>query len=148
MGGVESVFREDQVQIAELHPTAVFPDKVLQVNNFRKKELFSNMLPELIPQGKIHSVVEGLFSSETLPKVKLAGRSKHFLKNWKKLTGDKKILEIVQGYKIPFHMDPIQVRVPHSQKMNTDQSTLVNQEIESMLQKVPFRKCHMFQESF
>ena len=48
------------------------------------------MLPQLIPQRKIHSAVEGLFSSETLPKVKLAGRSKYFLKNWKKLTGDKK----------------------------------------------------------
>ena len=114
VGGVESVFREDQVQIAVLHQTAVFPDKVLQVKNFQKKELFSNMLPELIPQGKMHSVVEELFSSETLSKAKLAGRSKHFLKNWKKLTGDKKILEIVQDYKIPFHMDPIQVRVPHS----------------------------------
>ena len=65
------------------------------------------MLLELIPQEKIHSVVEGLFSSETLPKVDLAGISKHFLKNWKKLTGDKKILEIVHSYKIPFHMDPI-----------------------------------------
>ena len=98
------------------------------------------MLPEFIPQGKIYSVVEGLLSSETLPKVKLAGRSKHFLKNWKKLSGDKKNWEIVQGYKIPFHMDPIQVKVPHSQKMNTDQSTLVNQEIESMLQKGAIQK--------
>ena len=98
------------------------------------------MFPEMIPQGKIHSAAEGLFSSETLPKVKLAGRSKHFLKNWKKLTGDKKILETVQGYKIQFHMDPIQVRVPHSQKMNSDQSTLVNQETESMLQKGAFQK--------
>ena len=101
------------------------------------------MLPDLIPQGKIHSVVEGLVSSETLPKVKLAGRSKQFLKNWKKLTEDKKILQIVQSYKIPFYLDPIHVRVSHSQKMNTDHSTLVNQEIEGMLlkgtiQKVPY----------
>ena len=29
VGGVESAFREDQVQIAELHQTAVFPEKVL-----------------------------------------------------------------------------------------------------------------------
>ena len=72
------------------------------------------MLPELIPEGKIHSIVKGLFSLETLPKVKLAGRSQHFLKSWKKLTGDKRSLEIVQGYEIPFHVDPIQVRVPHS----------------------------------
>ena len=98
------------------------------------------MLPDLILQGKIHSAVEGLVSSETLPKVKLAGRSKLFLKNWKKLTEDKKILEIVQSYKIPFYLDPIQVRVSHSQKMNTDQSTLLNQEIEGMLLKGTIQK--------
>ena len=107
--------RKISFSIAKLHQPA-FLDKALQIKVYQKKELFSSMLPELISQGKIHSVVEGLFSSETLPKVKLAGRSKHFLKNWKKLTGDKKILEIVQGYKIPFHVDPVQVRVPHSQK--------------------------------
>ena len=85
----------------------------------------------------MHSVVvEGSFSPKTLPKVKLEGRSKHLnWKNWKNLPGDRKILEIVQGYKIPFHMNPVQVKVSHSQKINTDQSTLVNQEIESMLQK-------------
>ena len=64
------------------------------------------MLPELNPQGKMHSIVKRLFSPETLPKVKLAGRS-HF---WKKLPENKKkILETVQGYKIPFHVDRIQV---------------------------------------
>ena len=88
-GGVESVFREGQVQIAKLHQPA-FPEKAFQVKVHQKKGLFSNMLPELIPKGKIHSVVKGLFSPETLPKVKLVGKSQHFLKNWKKLTGDKK----------------------------------------------------------
>ena len=37
---VESLFREDQVQIAELHQPS-FPDKALQVNVFQKKELYS-----------------------------------------------------------------------------------------------------------
>ena len=102
VGDVESVFQEDQVQIAELHQTAVSPDKVLQVKICQKKEVFSNMLPELIQQGKIHSAVEGLFSSETLPKVKLAGRSKHFLKNWKKLTGGKKFWKLCRVTKSHF----------------------------------------------
>ena len=52
----------------------------------------------------------------------------------------KKNLEIVQGYKMSYHMDPFLVRAPHSQKMNRDQSTLVNQEIESMLQKGAIKK--------
>ena len=98
------------------------------------------MLPEFIPQGKIYSVVEGLLSSETLPKVKLAGRSKHFLKNWKKLTEDKKNWELCRVTKSHFTWIQSRVRVPHNQKMNTDQSTLVNQETESMLQKCAIQK--------
>ena len=46
----------------------------------------------------------------------------------------------MQGYQIPFHVDPIQVRALHNQKMNKDQSTLVNQEIGSMLQKCAIQK--------
>ena len=72
--------------------------------------------------------------------MKLADKPQHFLRNWKKLTRDKKILKIIQGCKIPFHVDPIQVEVPHSQKINTDQFTLVNQEIENMLQKSAIQK--------
>ena len=72
--------------------------------------------------------------------MKLADKSQHFLRNWKKLTRDKKILRITQGCKITFYVDPIQVKVPHSQKMNTDQSALVNQEIENMLQKSAIQK--------
>ena len=45
-------------------PNSSFPRQGSS-GNFQKKELFSNMLSELIPQGKIHSAVEGLFSSET-----------------------------------------------------------------------------------
>ena len=78
-GGVESAFRKDQVHIAELHQPA-FTDEDLQVKARQKKKLFCNILPELIPQGKIHSVVIGLFLPETLPKVKLAGIFTTFIK--------------------------------------------------------------------
>ena len=49
-------------------------------------------------------------------------------------------MEIVQGHKIQYQVDPIQVRVSQSQKMNADQSALVNQEIENKLHKGAFRK--------
>ena len=48
-------------------------------------------------------------------------------------------------------MDPIKVNVPQSQKMNADQSALVNHVCRNMFaccRKVQFRKCHTFQESF
>ena len=72
--------------------------------------------------------------------MKLAGRSKHFLKNWKKLTEDKKNWELCRVTKSHFTWIQSRVRVPHNQKMNTDQSTLVNQETESMLQKCDIQK--------
>ena len=77
VGGVKLFFREGQV----LQP--VLPEKTFQVKAHQKSKLFSNMLPELIPlnQGKIHSVVKGLFSPETLPKVMLTGSSQHSLWN-------------------------------------------------------------------
>ena len=47
----------------------------------------------------------------------------------------------MQGYKIPFQVDPIQFSAPHSQKTNVDrQSALVNQEIRSMLPKGAIQK--------
>lgn len=62
------------------------------------------MLQELIlpNEGKIFSVVTGLFSQETPPKMMLTCGRQHFLKNWKKLTGERKILEIKYCYKTPF----------------------------------------------
>ena len=69
------------------------------------------MLPELIPQGKMHSIVKRLFSPETLPKVKLAGTSQHF---WKKLPENKKKI-----YKVTkSHFTWIESRLGSSQSKN------------------------------
>ena len=73
------LYRKKEGQV--LQP--VLPEKTLRVKIYQKNKLFSNVLPELIPlnQGKIHSVVKGLFSPETLPKVMLTGSSQHSLWN-------------------------------------------------------------------
>lgn len=67
-------------------------------------------------------------------KVPLAGRLRHFLGNWKKLTQDKNILKIVQRYKIPILSQPTQRRTP-GQVVPGDQLHFVDQEILSMLEK-------------
>ena len=105
------------------------------------------MLPEMIPQGKIHSLVKGLFSPKTLPKVKLAGRS-YFFKELEETDWGQKNFGNRTGLQNPISRDPVQVRVPHSHKMNTGQSAFVNQEIETMLQKGAIQKVSCFRRGF
>ena len=61
---------------------------------------------------KIHPLVANLFpvKIKQLPK---AGRVKHFVKEWERLTNDPMILDIIRGYKISFSLPPRQSRVPN-----------------------------------
>ena len=53
-----------------------------------------------------------LFLSKSIPDALLAGRLKYFVGAWMKITQDPKILDIVKGYKIPFHSKPFQSEIP------------------------------------
>ena len=55
---------------------------------------------------KVHPLIKKLFLSKSIPDVPLAGRLKHFVGAWMKITQDPKILNIVKGYKISFHSKP------------------------------------------
>ena len=57
---------------------------------------------------KVHPLIKRLFFSKSVPDVPLAGRLKHFVGAWMKITQDPKILDIVKGYKTPFHSKPFQ----------------------------------------
>ena len=83
---------------------------------------------------KIHPVVANLFSVKIkqLPK---AGRVKHFVKNWQRLTNDPMILDIVNGYEIPFILPPRQSRLPNLCQLTKEASDLVDQEVQDMLRK-------------
>ena len=97
----------------------------------------SNILPILLPSttfSKIHPAIKKLFCAKQ-PDVSLAGRLKHFLENWKKLTHDKHILQLVQGYEIPFFTAPRQRHVPTQKNIPMSQVHLVDKEIQSMLEK-------------
>ena len=67
-----------------------------------------------------------------LPK---AGRVKHFVKNWKSLTKDPTILNIVIGYEIPFISSSRQSRLPKLCQFTKEESDLVDQEVQDMLRK-------------
>ena len=83
---------------------------------------------------KIHPLVVNLFpvKLKQLPK---AGRVKHFAKNWKSLTKDPTILNIVRGYEIPFISPSRQSRLPKLCQFTKEASDLVDQEVQDMLRK-------------
>ena len=62
--------------------------------------------PSQCRSRKVHSLIKRLFLSESIPEVPSVGRLKYFAEAWLKITEDLKILEIVKGYKIPFHSAP------------------------------------------
>ena len=61
---------------------------------------------------KVHSLIKILFLSKSIPEVPLAGRLKHFVGDWMKITQDPDILDIVKGYKILFHAKLFQSKIP------------------------------------
>ena len=67
--------------------------------------------------------------------LQLAGRLQHFLSNWKLLTRDQFILEMVVGIQIPFTSFPHQSRVPPLTFHNQSEQVAIDQEISEMLQK-------------
>ena len=50
----------------------------------------------------VHPLIRKLFSAREVPKLQLAGRFKYFVETWKILTKNTEILELVEGWKIPF----------------------------------------------
>ena len=60
---------------------------------------------------------------------------KHFHMNWENLTSKLFILNLVQGYHIPFSSKPVQNYVPQMVQMNQEEVLLVFQEIQEMLRR-------------
>ena len=55
-----------------------------------------------------------------------AGRVKHFVKNWQKLTNDPMILDVVSGYKIHFTLPQRQSKLPNSNHLTKKATDLVD----------------------
>ena len=119
-------------------PTS-FPRQGSSGKSLSEKLIFFQHASRIGPTGEDTFCSRRFIFTRDTTRSEVGRQIKTFLKNWKKLTGEKKFGNC-KGYKISYHLDPFLVRVPHSQKMNRDQSTLVNQEIESMLQKGAIKK--------
>lgn len=58
------------------------------------------------------------------------------------------ILEIIQGYNIPLQIGLVQMKIPYCQRMNAEQSNLINQEVDSMLHKGIIQRVPHFRNEF
>jgi len=85
----------------------------------------------------VHPVVKSLFMGLEIPHPVplLAGRLKHFLPAWEKLTQDQEILSFVKGYEIPFLKQPFQEKPPGSPNVSQGQRALIDKEVEDLLRK-------------
>ena len=88
---------------------------------------------------KVHPLIKILLS-KSIPDVPLAGRLKHFVGAWMKITQDPKILDILKRYKISFHSKPFQSKIPFQPILSRDGEELVKLEVKEMLKKGAIRK--------
>ena len=61
----------------------------------------------------------------------LAGRIKHFLPNWEKLTQDPWVLEAVEGFRVPFRQKPFQRQLPKPLKHSKAEEDLLQRKFEA-----------------
>ena len=92
------------------------------------------------PQGFKIERVHPLFPIYSVPVDPLAVRLSLFYSNWKKLTQDPNILNIIQGFKIPFLEKPYQTKLPNPQVLNHEHSNLVREKVKEMLLKGEIQK--------
>ena len=89
---------------------------------------------------EVHPLIKRLFLSKSIPHVPLAGRLKHFVGAWMKITQDLKILDIVKGYKIPFPSKPFQSKISSQPIVSRKGEELVKREVKEMLKRGAIRK--------
>ena len=124
--------------IATHHRTCSVADTT-KVNLIPKPS--ASMLPHptwLSSLQHVHPMIKDIFPiTEVISP--LAGRIQKFLANWKLLTTDKNILNIVKGWEVPLLDLPTQTRLPQAIKMNSLEEKVMDQEVESMLAKGAIR---------
>ena len=110
-----------------------------------------NSVPEISLKWElenVHPFIKRLFSAKEVPNVPIAGRLKHFSKALKKLTRDQSILDLVDGYKIPFQRKPFQTKAPFQLVASREQQKLMGKEVKEMLKKGATRQASTVKGEF
>ena len=83
---------------------------------------------------KVHPLIKRLVSSKSVADVRLAGRLKHFVGSWIRITKDSNILDTVKGYKILFCLKTYQLKISSQPIVNQER------EVKEMLKNGAIRK--------
>ena len=132
-------YTEDRTLMETTHSNNMVNTSLLD----RMEVPITKKFPEIVPLETleyVHPLVKSLFSEKVIPNMPLAGRLKHFSHAWEKITQDREILSIVEGYEIPFLRLPIQDKLPRQAQMSKESESLVEQEILEMLVKGAIQK--------
>ena len=93
-------------------------------------------------------MIKRLFSTNKVPNVLIAGSVKHFSKAWEKLTRDQSILDLADGYVIPFQRKPFQSKSPSQLAKSREQQKLMDKEVKEMLKKRAIRQASTVKGEF
>ena len=125
-------------KIKRIRLTTTKEDKVSMRGEKPKISMLSS--PDWLPALKhVHPSLQQLFPVKEVVSPQ-AGRIQKFINNWKKITNDPSVLEIVKGWEIPLLDTPIQTKLPHGIQMNSQEEQAMDKEIESMLAKGAIRE--------
>ena len=86
---------------------------MVSIHSSTRTFLNKNSIPEISLKWELKNVhlLIKTFSSNKVPNILIAGRLKHFLKTWKKLTRDQSTLDLVDGYIILSQRKPLQSNI-------------------------------------
>ena len=73
---------------------------------------------------------------------------KHFVETCMKITQDPKILDIVKGYQISFHLKPFHSKIPSQPLVSREGQELVKLEVKEMLKKGAIKKVQPSKRKF
>lgn len=65
--------------------------------------------------------------------VRLSRRLKMFIDNWKSITNDEFLLEVISGFTIPFRVEPFQRNEPHELKLERDDKVHMDLAIDALM---------------
>ena len=102
-----------------------------------------NSVPEINLKRElenVHPLIKRFFSTNKVPNVPIAGRLKHLSKAWKTLAMNQSILDLADGYVIPFQGKSFQSRTPFQLATSQEQQKLLDKEVSMMLKKGAIRQ--------
>ncbi|CAC5420574.1 unnamed protein product [Mytilus coruscus] len=109
------------------------------------KFCFKSLSHKKYRQNKQYLISLESLNLVTLSKhIPIAGRLKHFVKNWEIISSDKKILKDIQNVEVNFQSRPIQLKDPRMTVRNQKEKHLMSTEVIEMLTKeviVPVKPC-------